>query len=229
VVRSPFEAFPSSAAVPRHRGHCPLAVVSLPHAASAPSPNNQERCVGLAWRAKSTSGRCSTDESVATPPRCRDEDARCFPGLSRPRIWVPTACLSEPRRCAKAAPRREVMLPAFEESGQDHTALASQNFDGTDKDSDRQKQRPRQAATSNPTRHIPPPESDIPRTRLWNAPRLVAVQTRAVESWFRSCLGAVGGMSEDRPPRPGRSGHPTFKLADADKPEGRPTMPRLPR
>jgi hypothetical protein len=80
---TPFEAFPSPAAVPRHRDRCPLAVG--PSLRLTRSPHSREDvAAGRASAGSSTSGPCSTGESVAPVRRCRRSSARCSHGLSHP-------------------------------------------------------------------------------------------------------------------------------------------------
>jgi len=80
--RTPFEAFPSAAAPPsshRRSGFtesvCPLAVTG--------ARSGHSRCRGCSKRCTdSTSGLCSTAESVASRRRCHRQGARCSHGLS---------------------------------------------------------------------------------------------------------------------------------------------------
>lgn len=85
---SPFGAFPSPVAVPRHRGPCLLAVVPWP--AAVPSARRRaSSSAPLPW--PSTSRPCSTDESVA------------------PRSVAATHCSVLPWACvsfSRTAPRR---------------------------------------------------------------------------------------------------------------------------
>jgi hypothetical protein len=66
--RRPFGAFPSLAAVPRHRGPSLLAVASCRSRCREPPGRSTSRC-------------SSTSESVASDRRCRPSPARCSLGL----------------------------------------------------------------------------------------------------------------------------------------------------
>ena len=65
-ARSPFEAFPSFTAVPRHRGRFPLDVSSV-----GPVPNTLLPARRSPVLRPSSSGLCSMNESVAPPTRER--------------------------------------------------------------------------------------------------------------------------------------------------------------
>jgi hypothetical protein len=77
--RIPFGAFPSTVAVPRHRGRCPLVVLRWFSFVFQVLPLRL-----LASAAQSTSRLCSTAESVASFRRFHRSDARCSLGLVVP-------------------------------------------------------------------------------------------------------------------------------------------------
>jgi hypothetical protein len=111
-------------------------------------------------RSESTSGLCSTDESVAFQPRFHDRSARCFLGLSRPRIWASTACLRHHRHCVGTQCHPNPKVPRSAGKPEPRRADDSCNP---------QKPSPQRTANSNPTRHIPLPEGGVPKTRLRNS------------------------------------------------------------
>lgn len=80
---TPFEAFPSPAAVPRHRDRCPLAVGPSLRLTRVPH-SREDVASGRVSVGSSTSGLCSAGESVAPARRCRRTAARCSHGLVHP-------------------------------------------------------------------------------------------------------------------------------------------------
>jgi len=77
---TPFEAFPSPTAVPRHRGRCPLAVEPWIRVSLWTCPV-KDLTVRICVSEPSTSRLCSAVESVAPLRRFRRTSARCSHGL----------------------------------------------------------------------------------------------------------------------------------------------------